>query len=148
MENLIFDLKCKRCGAIVSYYPDKNDDNYQKCSNCNAIIGMRTETKINGILTLDDFEVVGIRKGLSDKILDRDLSELKLIYEQAKQKNKEKILSAIDKFSLVLNRDDEKTLEFVIEKLSELFNDIIQEKHQSFFDKLNEKKDEDNIDNN
>lgn len=139
MKNLEVKLKCKNCGEVVSYYPYRKEEEYQKCQNCATNIGMRTETKIDGILTLDDFEFLSIHRDLADKILDRDFFELKSVYESAEQENKEKILSVVDKFSLVLNRDDAKTLDFVLEKLNELFDSIIEEKHKSFFETLNKK---------
>ena len=139
MGNLEVELKCKNCGEVVSYYPHKKSEDYQKCQNCNTKIGMRTETKIDGILTLDDFEFLSIYRDFNDKILENDFNDLKSIYESAEQENKDKILSIIDKFSLVLNRDDAKTLDFVLEKLNELFDNIIEEKHKSFFETLNKK---------
>lgn len=103
---MIFKLKCKSCGNVISYDTNMKHKNYQQCDKCEQIVDIRTETKLTGVMDLDGFELVGIERNFSDTLLDDDLIKICNIYDGADDIKKSSIVNIIDKLYMILKRKD------------------------------------------
>lgn len=103
---MIFKLKCKSCGNVISYDTNMKHKNYQQCDKCEQIVDIRTETKLTGVMDLDGFELVGIERNFSDTLLDDDLVKISNIYDGADDIKKSSIVNIIDKLYMILKRKD------------------------------------------
>lgn len=103
---MILKLKCKSCGNVILYDTNKQHKNYQQCNQCEQIVGMRTQTKLTGVMDLDGFELVGIERNFSDTLLDYDLVKISNIYDGTDDIKKRSIVNIIDKLYMILKRKD------------------------------------------
>lgn len=107
---MVFKLKCKFCGNIVTYDSDAKQEAYRKCGECGTLIDMRAESKLNNVAALDDFELIGIERPFEARVLVEDLSHIDKIYNAADKENQEKIATIVDTVYLLLLNADETTL--------------------------------------
>ena len=120
-DKSIIKLKCLYCGTTFDYKMNEKPENYRKCPHCENIIDMRTESKIEGLLDMEGFEIVEIQKNFRENVLSEDISQIKGIYDRANSSEKDKIYSIIDKLYLLLNRHDEKTNKQILDLLNTIF---------------------------
>ena len=118
---MIFKLKCKNCGNVVLYDSDAKMDTYQKCNNCDNTIEMNIESKLNNVAEMEDFELLGIQRNFTSKILGNDLNNLEKIFESSDDKRQKTIANIMDKIYLMLNRNDTETDLEIENILNELF---------------------------
>ena len=120
---MIFKLKCKSCGNIVTYDPNETNSQYRRCNKCEQCINMRTETKLNNVLYIDDFELIGIEQSFKNEVLAEDLSRIEKLFDEANEDDQKIISNIIDKIYLMLNRKDNITLKELERVLSQYFYD-------------------------
>ena len=108
-EKVIIELKCKICGEIMEYRFNNKKDTFQKCPNCSNQIDMRTECKLDGILDIDKFDIIGIKHPFPESIFYDDLKQIRYMYEQSSDDEKKQILSILDNLYLLLHRKDDTT---------------------------------------
>lgn len=116
----IIKLRCLCCGTTFDYRLNEKTENYRKCPHCENVINMRTESKIEGILDMEGFEIVEIQKNYRENVLSQDISQIKGIYDRASSPEKEKMFSIIDKLYLLINRKDEKTNQQILDSLNKI----------------------------
>jgi hypothetical protein len=120
---MVFKLKCKACGNIVFYDSNAKQDTYRKCGKCEQPINMNIESKLDNVADMQGFELIGIERSFSSKLLAEDLSNIEKIFDNANDDNQKIIVNIIDKLYLMLNRDDDTTLNEIEKLLSKYFLD-------------------------
>ena len=120
---MIFKLKCKNCGNVLVYDTDKYSDCYQKCNECDNTIGMNIEAKLNSVAEMEGFELLGIQRDFSSKVLGSDLEGLEKTFDSSDENRQKTIVNIIDKIFLMLNRNDSATDKNIEEALSKMFYD-------------------------
>lgn len=120
---MILKLKCKNCGNVLIYDTDIYSDCYQKCNECDNTIGMNIEAKLNSIAEMEGFELLGIQRNFSSKVLESDLAGFERIFDSSDENRQKTIVNIIDKTYLMLNRNDSMTDKNIEEALSKMFYD-------------------------
>lgn len=120
---MIFKLKCKNCGNILVYDTDNYSDCYQKCNECDNIIGMNIEAKLNSVAEMESFELLGIQRDFSSKVLESDLAGLEKIFDSSDENRQKTIVNIFDKIFLMFNRNDSVTDKNIEDALSKMFYD-------------------------
>ena len=118
---MIFKLKCKNCGNIVLYDSNEEKISFKKCDHCSNTMIMNVETKLDNVAELEGFELLGIQRNYTSKLLGSDLDRIEEIFESSNSKRQETIAKIIDKLYLILNRNDDKLDTELNEVLKTLF---------------------------
>lgn len=120
---MIFKLKCKNCGNVLTYDTNEKSDSFHKCNNCDNTVEMNIEAKLSNVAEMEGFELLGIQRNFSSKVLCNDLNDLEKIFDSSDEKRQKIIVNIIDKIYLMLNRNDSET-DIEIEKtLNQIFYD-------------------------
>lgn len=119
---MVFKLKCKNCGSIISYNTALKRDILQRCE-CGQLLATNIECKLDSVADMEKFELIGIEHSFEEKLLAEDLSRIEKIFDRADSTSKDIILTIIDHIYLLLNRDDVDALKG-LEKL--LYNLIFE----------------------
>lgn len=120
---MIFKLKCKNCGNVLSYDTNEKSDSFRKCNNCDNTVEMNIEAKLSNVAEMEGFELLGIQRNFSSKVLGNNLNNLERIFDSSDEKRQKIIVNIMDKIYLMLNRNDSET-DIEIEKiLNQIFYD-------------------------
>lgn len=118
---MIFKLKCKSCGNVVSYDTNSNYDPYQTCTGCGQAIRMNIEAKLNNIANMTEFELLGVERDFASTLLREDLTRIELLYEQASPNKQKAMVNILDRLYLMLNRKDNSTYQDIEKILKDYF---------------------------
>ena len=98
-------------------------DRYKTCPKCSNILYQSTESRLDNISFLEDFEVIAIKRNLSDSIFDRNIASIRQTHENATDEEKKKLESFIGKIEFLIQSDD--TVERLYDVVNKLFDEII-----------------------
>lgn len=61
---MIIKLKCEKCGFLqVLKFEEIERDMLYACKNCKNLMNMRDSSKLENLLTLEDFKIIGMYDG-------------------------------------------------------------------------------------
>lgn len=131
---MVIKLKCKNCGKVQEVrINDINQDEYYRCIECESPLKMRDSSIISNLTTLEDFEIISIRKNddsalYTHNVFETDIRELVKLFNKSDTAEQEMMKNIIDKIFLILHDENH-------ERTKKLENIV----RQHFFESIDEK---------